>query len=81
MPDSPTLAVVILSSASQPMGKIKKRQITLNPEPFSTLNGRNFSISWGSSLKMLHLRSMGMSFFVSCPITDALADPHKSGHQ
>ena len=22
-----------------------------------------------------------MSFFVSCPITDALADPHKSGHQ
>jgi len=32
---------------------------------------RNFSISWGSSLKMLHLRSMGMSFFVSCPITNA----------
>ena len=22
-----------------------------------------------------------MSFFVSCPITYALADPHKSGHQ
>ena len=22
-----------------------------------------------------------MSFFVSCPITDAQADPHKSGHQ
>jgi len=42
---------------------------------------RNFSISWGSSLKMPHLRSMDMSFFVSCPITDALADPHKSGHQ
>ncbi|MCD6266620.1 MAG: hypothetical protein J7K02_11770 [Deltaproteobacteria bacterium] len=22
-----------------------------------------------------------MSFFVSCPITNAQADPHKSGHQ
>ncbi|MCD6266107.1 MAG: hypothetical protein J7K02_09120 [Deltaproteobacteria bacterium] len=22
-----------------------------------------------------------MSFFVSCPIINALADPHKSGHQ
>ncbi|HDH88022.1 MAG TPA: hypothetical protein ENF36_08305 [Desulfobacteraceae bacterium] len=22
-----------------------------------------------------------MSFFVSCPLTDAQADPHKSGHQ
>ncbi|MCD6266719.1 MAG: ParB/RepB/Spo0J family partition protein [Deltaproteobacteria bacterium] len=28
---------------------------------------RNLSISWGSSLKMLHLRSMGMSFFAPCP--------------
>jgi len=27
----------------------------------------NFSINWGSSLKMLRLRSMGMSFFAPCP--------------
>jgi hypothetical protein len=25
--------------------------------------------------------SMGMSFFVSCPIRNALADPDKSGHR
>ncbi|MCD6265167.1 MAG: hypothetical protein J7K02_04270, partial [Deltaproteobacteria bacterium] len=35
----------------------------------------------GQQLKNAALRSMGMSFFVSCPISNALADPHKSGHQ
>jgi len=47
MPDSPTLAVMVSLSTSQPMSKIKERKVTLNPachtsgraEPFSTVNG------------------------------------------
>jgi len=54
MPDSPTLAVVVSLSTSQPINKIKERKVTLNPashpcpqygrrassraEPFSTVN-------------------------------------------
>jgi len=33
MPDSPTLAVMVLLSTPQPMSKIKERKVTLNPEP------------------------------------------------
>jgi len=39
MPDSPTLAVMVALSASQPMSKIKERKVTLNGEPFLTVNG------------------------------------------
>jgi len=38
MPDSPTLAVVVSLSTSQPISKIKERKLTLNAEPFSTVN-------------------------------------------
>jgi len=39
MPESTTLAVMVSLSTSQPMSKIKERKITLNVEPFSTVNG------------------------------------------
>jgi len=39
MPDSPTLAVMVSLNTSQPMSKIKERKVTLNPEPFLTVNG------------------------------------------
>jgi len=32
MPDSPTLAVMVSLSTSQPMSKIKERKVTLNPD-------------------------------------------------
>ncbi|MCD6265717.1 MAG: hypothetical protein J7K02_07120 [Deltaproteobacteria bacterium] len=51
--------------------EIKAKSVLNKSKIFDYCLNRNFSISWGSSLKMLHLRSMGMSFFVSCPITDA----------
>ena len=44
MPDSPTLAVMVSLSTSQPMSKIKERKVTLNVEPFSTVNGYKYSL-------------------------------------
>ena len=41
MPDSPTLAAMVSLSTSQPMSKTKERKLTLNIEPFSTVNGYN----------------------------------------
>jgi len=38
MPDSPTLAVMVSLSNSQPISKIKERKVTLNAELFSTVN-------------------------------------------
>jgi len=46
MPDSPTLAVMISLSTSQPMSKTKAGKVTLNPDfigkPFSTVNGYDY---------------------------------------
>jgi len=39
MPESTTLAVMISLSTSQPMSKSKEKKVTLNVEPFSTVNG------------------------------------------
>jgi len=52
MPDSPTLAVKVSLSTSQPMSKIKERKVTLNPachspgrvELFSTVSGYHLFI-------------------------------------
>ena len=44
--------------------------------------GRVLLNKLGQQLKNAAFKEhIGMSFFVSCPITDAQADPHKSGHQ
>jgi len=42
MPDSPTLAVMVSLSTSQPMSKTKEGKVTLNAEPFSTVNGYDY---------------------------------------
>jgi hypothetical protein len=68
MPDSPTLAVVVSLSTSQPISKIKERKVTLNAEPFSTVNDYVL-------FRRIHYVSMEVSFFTSCPITGGLSEP------